>query len=186
MIYLARHGETDDNARGVVQGSIDTPLNDRGREQARALAAAVADRGIAAIWTSSLARASETAAIIADVLGIEPRIDARLNESRRGDWEGRALREIEANDPDGWAAWRRGGAGFRFPGGGESLTEHQERVLAALDDVRSGPLPALVIAHGGSIRVALAAHNGRGLENFWSIRVPNAELIELPERAPLS
>ncbi|MEA2443033.1 MAG: 2,3-bisphosphoglycerate-dependent phosphoglycerate mutase, partial [Thermoleophilales bacterium] len=56
MIYLARHGETDDNARGVVQGWVDTPLNDRGREQARMLADRVADLGIAAIWTSQLAR----------------------------------------------------------------------------------------------------------------------------------
>jgi broad specificity phosphatase PhoE len=112
-------------------------------------------------------------------------VDERFAESARGSWEGRELREIEASEPDAWAAWKRGGADFRFPGG-ESLREHQDRVLAGLDDVRGGPLPALVIAHGGSIRVALAAQAEGGLEGFWSIRVPNAELIELPERAPLA
>ena len=185
MIYLARHGQTDDNARGVVQGSIDTPLNERGREQARELAAAVAAQGIAAIWTSHLVRAAETARIVGDALGIDPQADPRLAESFRGSWEGRELREIEASEPEAWAAWQAGGAEFRFPGG-ESLREHQDRTLAALADVRRGPLPALVIAHGGSIRVALAAQTERGLEGFWSIRVPNAELIELPERAPLA
>ena len=185
MIYLARHGETADNARGVVQGSIDTPLNDRGREQARALAAEVADLGIAAIWTSHLERASETAAIVGAAIAVEPRVDPRLAESARGAWEGRALRELEASEPDTWEAWKRGGADFRFPGG-ESLGEHQQRVMAAIEDVRRGPQPALVIAHGGTIRVALASQNGRGLEGFWAIRVPNAELIEFPDSAPLA
>jgi probable phosphoglycerate mutase len=180
VIYLARHGETDDNARGVVQGSIDTPLNERGREQARMLADRVAGLGIAAVWTSQLTRAAETAQIVGRAIGVEPRVDERLAESRRGSWEGRALAEIETNEPGTWAAWKRAGAPFRFPGGGESLGEHQQRVLSALEEVRSGPLPALVISHGGSIRCALSAHDVRGLDGFWSIRVPNATLLELP------
>ena len=184
MIYLARHGETDDNARGVVQGSIDTPLNERGRGQAGMLADRVRGLGIAAIWTSQLARALETARIVGAAIGVEPRVDERFAESRRGSWEGRPLEEIEATEPHTWAAWKRGGAQFRFPGGGESLGEHQKRVMAALEEVRGGPLPALVISHGGSIRCALSAHEVRGLEGFWSIRVPNATLLELPpERA---
>jgi broad specificity phosphatase PhoE len=186
VIYLARHGETDDNARGVVQGWIDTPLNDRGRDQARMLADRVRGLGIAAMWTSQLARALETAQIVAEAIGVEPRVDERFAESRRGSWEGRMLEDIEADEPHTWAAWKRGGAPFRFPGGGESLGEHQKRVMAALEEVRSGPLPALVISHGGSIRCALSAHEVRGLEGFWSIRVPNATLLELPpERAGL-
>jgi probable phosphoglycerate mutase len=185
VIYLARHGETDDNARGVVQGWIDTPLNQRGRDQARMLADRVKGLGIAAIWTSQLARALGTAEIVGAAIGVEPRVDERFAESRRGSWEGRALAEIEASEPRTWAAWKRGGARFRFPSGGESLAEHQKRVIEALEEVRSGPLPALVISHGGSIRCALSAHEVRGLERFWSIRVPNATLLELPtERSP--
>ena len=181
MIYLARHGETDDNARRVVQGWIDTPLNERGREQARELAGRVARLGIAAIWTSQLARAAETAQIVGAALGIEPRVDDRLSESRRGSWEGRALDEIEHAEPQAWAAWRSGSADFRFPGGGESLSEHQTRVLSALEAIRADDQPALVVAHGGTIRCALSAHHPRGLEVFWSIPVPNAELIALGE-----
>lgn len=176
---MARHGETDDNARRVVQGWIDTPLNDRGREQAHELAGRVAGLGIAAIWTSQLARACETAQIVADVLGLEPRVDDRFAESRRGSWEGRALEQIEQSDPDGWAAWKRAGPDFRFPGGGESLLEHQTRVLAGVEAVRGGDAPALIVAHGGTIRCAICANHPNGLDVFWSIPVPNAELIPL-------
>lgn len=180
MIYLARHGETDDNARRVVQGWIDTPLNDRGREQARDLALRARAVRAVTVWASHLRRAAETAEIVADVLKAEVRVDERLAESRRGSWEGRSLDEIERDEPDGYAAWRRGGADFRFPGG-ESLGEHQDRVLAALDDVRRSPSPALVVAHGGTIRCALCASDPRGLEAFYEIPVPNAALIPLPE-----
>ena len=180
MILLARHGETDDNVPPQrVQGSIDSPLNDRGRAQARALADAARQRGIAAIYTSHLVRARETAAIVAGQLGLEVVADERLAESNRGEWEGRLFEEITRADPERWAAWRRAGGDFRFPGG-ESLTEHAERVAAALADVRRGPLPALCICHGGTIRCAFALANPRGLDSFHELDVPNAELLELP------
>jgi broad specificity phosphatase PhoE len=180
VIYMARHGETDDNARHVVQGSIDTPLNDRGREQARELAEKASGLGIVALWTSHLARAAETAQIVGDRLGLTPRVDDRLAESRRGSWEGRELAEIEASEPEAWAGWKAGGRDFRFPGG-ESLGEHQARVLAAIEAVRAGEEPALVISHGGTIRTAICASHPSGLAVFWSIPVPNAELIPLGE-----
>jgi probable phosphoglycerate mutase len=180
LILLARHGETDDNARGVVQGWIDTPLNDTGRVQARALAEEVAARGgIERIVSSHLSRARETAEIVGAVVGIEVEIDERLAESRRGSWEGRALAEIQESEPETWAAWRRGGAGFRFPGGGESLAEHQARVLAALDDIRADGRSVLAVMHGGSVRCAVAATHPDGLDAFFAIPVPNAALIEL-------
>lgn len=177
MILLARHGETDDNvAPQRVQGTIDTPLNERGRAQARALAAEVRDRGLRAIVCSPQARARETAEIVGAEVGLTPRLDARLAESSRGTWEGRLLEDIEREEPGAWAAWQAGGAGFRFPGG-ESLGEHQARVLAALREVAAGPSPALVVTHGGSIRVALAATRPRGLAEFFELPVPNATLF---------
>ncbi len=178
MILLARHGETDDNAPPQrVQGSIDTPLNDRGREQARALAGEVRAAGLRAIVTSQLARARETAAIVGAAVGVEPTVDPRLAESFRGAWEGRLLDDIEREEPAAFAAWQAGGAAFRFPGG-ESLGAHQARVLAALADVAAGPTPALAVTHGGSIRVALAATRPGGLDEFFTIAVPNAGVFE--------
>ena len=180
MILLARHGETDDNVPPPrVQGWIDTPLNDRGRDQARELAEAVREHGLAAVHSSHLARARETAEIVAGELGLEAVIDQRLAESNRGSWEGRLLEEIEREEPEMWAAWRQGGGDFRFPGG-ESLGEHAERVAAALADVHGGPLPALCVCHGGTIRCAFALEHPRGLDAFHELDVANGQLLELP------
>ena len=180
MILLARHGETDDNAPPArVQGWRDVPLNDRGRAQARELARAAAAAGPRGLWTSHLARARETAEIVGAELGLEPRVDDRLAESDRGSWEGRLLEEIEREEPELWAAWRRAGASFRFPDG-EALADHLTRVSSALDEVAAGPLPALVVCHGGTIRCAFARANPRGLDAFHELDVPNAEIMRLP------
>jgi broad specificity phosphatase PhoE len=180
-ILLARHGETDDNAPPArVMGSIDSPLNEAGRDQARALAREAAGRGLAALYTSHLARARETAAIVGEAVGLEPVADERLAESDRGRWEGRLVEDIRREEPEAWDAWMRADRDFEFPGG-ESLAGHCRRVAAALRDVGAGPLPALVICHGGSIRCAFAARHARGLAAFHELDVPNAILMQLPE-----
>jgi broad specificity phosphatase PhoE len=161
-IWLARHGETDANAEGRVQGSIDSPLNERGREQARALAQEAASLGIRALYTSQLQRARETAGIVGQELGLEPQVDPRFAESWRGEWEGRLIAEIKDEDPQAWEGSMALDTSFRFPGG-ESLEEHGARVEAALGDVARGPLPALVICHGGTIRRVVAARRPEAL-----------------------
>jgi broad specificity phosphatase PhoE len=178
-IVLARHGETDDNREPVrVQGFTDTPLNDTGRGQAAELADRVADRGFGSLWSSDLIRARETATIVGARIGLEPRLDPRLREANRGRWEGSLFIEIEREDPEGYAAWLRAGEGFRFPGG-ESLREQSDRVAAALDEIEStGELPALVVCHGGSIRVILCRGDPRGLDAFHDFEVPNVALVE--------
>jgi broad specificity phosphatase PhoE len=179
-VVLARHGQTNDNLPPThVQGFRDTPLNDVGRGQARELAERVAGDGFRALWSSDLSRASETAAIVGERIGLEPRLDPRLREANRGRWEGHLFVDIERDEPALYAAWRRAGSGFRFPGG-ESLVEQQQRVLATLDDVvAAGELPALVVCHGGSIRVVLCAGHPRGLDAFHDFKVPNAGLVPL-------
>lgn len=180
MILLARHGETDDNRPPLrFQGQRDTPLNDVGRAQARELAERVAERGqpVASLWSSDLSRARETAEIVGARIGLQPRLDARLREGARGRWEGFLFEEIAAAEPEPYAAWRRGGASWRFPDG-ESLAEQQARVLEALEEIAaSGPLPALVVCHGGSIRVALCRDDPRGLGAFHDFEVPNVALV---------
>jgi len=179
-ILLARHGETDDNIEPIrIQGFRDTPLNDAGRRQARELARRMEDEQVVSLWSSDLSRASETAAIVGEHLRLEPRHDPRLREGNRGVWEGHLWIEIERELPEQYAAWRRAGARFRFPGG-ESLGEQAGRVSAALDDVRSsGELPALVVTHGGSIRAALCIRDGRGLEAFHEYVIPNVAVVRV-------
>ncbi|MGI8511649.1 MAG: histidine phosphatase family protein [Solirubrobacteraceae bacterium] len=178
MILLARHGETDDNIEPIrIQGSLDTPLNETGRAQASELAARVESKGLAAIWSSALSRARETAAIVGERLGIAPEVDPRFAEGNRGTLEGRLWQDVARAEPDLYAAWRAAGETFRFPGG-ESLREQADRVLAGLAAVEaSGRLPALVVCHGGSIRVALCSRDPRGLDAFHEWNVPNATVV---------
>ena len=87
--------------------------------------------------------------------------------------------DIEREEPELYAHWRRGGADFRFPGG-ESLLEQQQRVTACLTDIHdAGELPALAVCHGGSIRVMLAASDPRGLDAFHDFEVPNVAVVPL-------
>ena len=180
-ILLARHGETNDNVEPLrFQGFTDTPLNDTGRRQAHELAEKVAaENAIASLWASDLSRARETAQIVGARIGLNPVLDPRLREGARGRWEGHLMVDIEREEPELYAAWRRGGADFRFPGG-ESLLEQQQRVTAALQDIHgSGPLPALVVCHGGSIRVMLCLRDPRGLDAFHDFDVPNVAVVPL-------
>jgi broad specificity phosphatase PhoE len=179
-LFLARHGETDDNREPIkVQGFTDTPLNDTGRRQAAELAERVAPMGFVSLWSSDLSRARETAEIVGARIGLPARLDPRLREANRGEWEGRRFIDIEREEPERYAAWRGEPATFRFPGG-ESLRDQLERVMRSLADVRrSGRLPALVVCHGGSIRVALCAQDARGLEIFHRFEIPNVALVPL-------
>jgi broad specificity phosphatase PhoE len=187
-IRLARHGETDDNLEPFrFQGFRDTPLNDTGRRQARELAGKVAGAsgrmhlgdGIASLWASDLSRARETAEIVGERIGLAPVLDARLREGARGRWEGHLMVDVERSEPELYAAWRCGGADFRFPEG-ESLLEHQQRVTEALAEIHAAaPLPALVVCHGGSIRVMLCAGDPRGLDAFHTFDVPNVAVVPL-------
>jgi broad specificity phosphatase PhoE len=179
-LLLARHGETDDNRDPIrVQGFRDTPLNDTGRLQAAELAERLADRGIASLWSSDLSRARETADIIGSRIGLEPKLDGRLREANRGDWEGRLFIDIARDEPERYAAWLRAGEAFRFPGG-ESLREQMDRVAASLEDIKQvGELPALVVCHGGTIRVMLCRRDPRGLAAFHDFVVPNGLVVTI-------
>jgi broad specificity phosphatase PhoE len=179
-VLLARHGQTDDNREPIrVQGFTDTPLNDTGRRQASELAERVAGDGIASLWSSDLSRARETAEIVGARIGLAPRLDARLREANRGRWEGHRFIDIAREEPDRYAAWLRAGADFRFPGG-ESLLDQQVRVSECLSEIHAaGELPALVVCHGGSIRVMLCLRDPRGLGAFHEFEVPNVAVVPL-------
>ena len=181
-VLLARHGQTIDNVEPLrFQGWRNTPLTLTGRHQAYELAGRIAamDTPIASLWASDLGRAHETAEIVGAAIGLRPLLDWRLREGMRGRWEGHLFTEIQAAEPDAYSAWMRAGPQFRFPGG-ESLLEQQQRVSASLSDIHArGPLPALAVCHGGSIRVMLAMDDPRGLDAFHDFTVPNVAVQSL-------
>ena len=154
-ILLARHGETPDNAAGRILGRRDPPLSAAGVSQAERLGRTLADAGLVGLWTSPLQRARQTAEIAGAALGLTPVVLDELVESARGEWEGQAVARIRGQDPDAHAAFVRGDPGFAFPGG-ESLRSQRDRTRTALEIVASAGVPALVVAHAGTIRAALA------------------------------
>jgi len=178
-VLLVRHGETDENASARFQGRLDTRLNERGREQSRALAEAVRGEGVRALYSSPLLRAQETARIVGAAIGLEPILDERLVEADAGAWAGRLIVDIVERERDGYARWRAADPTFRFPDG-ESVAEQAQRIAAALADVAAGPLPALVVTHGGTIRAVA------GIEPPADGSIANCALIRLIVARPAS
>ena len=131
-ILLARHGETDWNRLGRWQGHADPPLNEAGLSQAAELAERLAGDGIAAVYSSDLVRASETARVVADRLGLDVVEDARLREIDVGSWSGLTRAEVEQRFPEGYARWLDGEIGHD----GETREELTERVVGAVDHRR--------------------------------------------------
>ena len=169
-LLLARHGETADNAARRFQGARNPPLNTRGFAQAAALAEQLRGEEIAALWASPLLRAAQTAEVVSEVIGLPVVLDDRLREIDVGDWAGRSYAEVLLEQPGELERWAAGDLAFRFPGG-ESLSEQRTRVVEALEEIRAGAVPALVVCHGGVIRVAQRAL-GRGV-------VEDAELAQV-------
>jgi broad specificity phosphatase PhoE len=149
-MLLVRHGETDWNLERRVQGHTDRPLNATGLEQAHALAEQLAGETLVAVYASDLARARETAAIVARAHGLEVILDPGLREKNFGTWEGLTDVEIEERFP----AAVRGGWGD-----GETTEAVTERALAVIDRIRARHPTGtvLVVSHGGPLRAILAS-----------------------------
>ena len=160
-IVLVRHGETDWNRERRFQGHADQPLNEAGRRQAGELADLLAGDRLAAVYTSPLRRASETAAIVAERLGLESHAVEALREIDVGDWQGLTIEEIRTRFPErADVAWRSGWEN------GETHDELGARVIPALRDLagRHAGESVLGVTHAGPIRAALAAATGVSLE----------------------
>jgi probable phosphoglycerate mutase len=154
---FARHGETDWNAAGRWQGQTDTSLNRAGREQAKALAAELRNEGIVSIGASDLARAKQTAEIVAHGLGLTLGcVDAAFRERAYGVFEGLTRAECIARYPGEWARFDADPG--RLPEGVEPLESVAERMLRGLRDAASRMrAPALIVSHGRAIRSLVSA-----------------------------
>jgi broad specificity phosphatase PhoE len=144
-LLLVRHGETDWNASGRLQGHTDRPLNDYGRRQAAELAERLEADDVAAIYASDLVRAMETAEILGARLGLPVQLDPDLRERNWGSWEGLTPGERDA---------------VTFEG--EAPEEHRERMLEAVRRIaeRHPGERVVVVTHGGSMRRIQAAVMG--------------------------
>ena len=147
-LLLVRHGETDWNASGRLQGHTDRPLNEYGRRQAAELAERLGADDVAAIYASDLSRAKETAEILGARLGLPVLLDPDLRERNWGSWEGLTPGERDA---------------VVFEG--EAPEEHRDRMLEAVRRIaeRHPGERVVVVTHGGSMRRIQAAVMGVAL-----------------------
>jgi broad specificity phosphatase PhoE len=171
-VYFVRHGETDWNVEGRLQGLTDTPLNAKGLAQANLLAERLAEeKDIIALYTSPLRRAYRTGEIIGGRLDLKPMTDARLVERDMGSVEGLTSAEIEARFPDIYLAWKAGERRLPFPGE-ETREEFQRRLRGFLQDVQACHTEhkVAVITHGGAMGMIMATVMHLDLERrfpFW-------------------
>jgi broad specificity phosphatase PhoE len=202
-IIFIRPGETDWNRADRWQGWVACPLNSHGRAQVEALANFLRNIGLGALYASDLKRAAETAAIIAEKVGLTPVVDARLRERNIGSWQGLTLEEVQAWYPDEHAQFMNDPENYRIPGG-ESLKEVQQRMKAAFDQIVSEARAETigVVSHTVTIRTLLTelvpSYNPRSIRlgntavttirpeaNGWALVVSNdvAHLEGLDSRA---
>jgi broad specificity phosphatase PhoE len=158
-ILLARHGETDWNRKGRFQGYADPPLNRTGRAQAVDLSVALMAEQLAAVYSSPLRRALETAEVLAASHGLEPVPVDDLREVDVGSWSGLTRAEVEERFPAQFARWLDYGQGWED---GETYEEMGRRAVDALLGLAAAHdgERVLAVTHGGPIRAAFAFADG--------------------------
>jgi probable phosphoglycerate mutase len=147
---LLRHGETEWNTLGRLQGHLDSPLSAKGLRQAEALAARLASVSFHALYCSDLGRAQETARRIAARTGHSVLEDLRLRERGLGILEGLTRDEASQRHPEVFAEYAAGGPDFVVPGG-ESASQRLRHAVGCLEELgaRHGGARIVVVTHGG-------------------------------------
>ncbi|MGO4573004.1 histidine phosphatase family protein [Microvirga sp. 2TAF3] len=185
-IYFIRHGETDWNVEGRLQGQKDIPLNDLGRVQAeeagrrlQALVPHVEDLDYVA---SPMGRTRETMELLREAIGLNPtsyRLDDRLIELTFGAWEGLTWKEVRKLEPQLAAMRERDKWNYVPPGGGESYAMLADRVRPILDDLTRD---TVLVAHGGVARAFLAVVCGVSTRHAASIDIWQGKILVIEDR----
>ncbi|MDA3913547.1 histidine phosphatase family protein [Oleiagrimonas sp.] len=179
---LIRHGHTEWSRSGRYQGRCDPPLVSEGRDQARQLGQRLKGQSVVSVLTSPLRRASETASIVAESLGLGvPLVDPRLAEMAYGQWEGMTQAEIRLRWPDQLRQWKLL-PDSAAPPAGETLVKVRERLNEFFaDPLWHQPIAGrvLIVSHLGPIRVALLQAAQQPLSLFRQIPVPTASVHHL-------
>lgn len=183
-IYFVRHGETSWNAIMKIQGHSDVLLSDRGREQAVMLSQRLASEKINCFYSSDLARAYETARIIAQPHGMDVITTPALRELNFGVWEGMTAKEIEEAYPGQIKSWWTNPLNTRILQG-EKLSEMVERCVNEVKNIikKHDNETVLVVAHGGAIRSIICSMLGINLNKQWRLHLDNAclNLVDFPQ-----
>jgi alpha-ribazole phosphatase len=182
-LWLVRHGESTWNSERRFQGAQDAPLSARGREQAGAVARALAAHPFAALYTSPLSRARDTAAICAATLDLPATPVDDLREMSLGDWEGSTVETVVERYGDHYWRWLTGPADHPPPAG-EPVQAFQGRVVAAVARLaaRHPAGSVLAVTHGGVVAALLCRWLALGPNALWRLRIENTSVtrVSLP------
>jgi probable phosphoglycerate mutase len=187
QLCIARHGETDWNSAGILQGWLDVPINDQGRRQARELADSLAAVGFSAVWSSPLSRARQTAEIVAAALGLPPpRFHDGLKERNFGVIQGIPKVELADLNPLLLQQIMRRNPATHFEDG-ESMDEFADRVLNAVTGIGANHADArvLVVTHGWVMDVVTRQLLGKPRHAMLNMKRKNGESIWLEATADL-
>jgi broad specificity phosphatase PhoE len=176
-ILICRHGETDWNRGRRIMGSLDVPLSEAGRRQCAGVGALLQRFGVRRIVSSPLARAAESARIIAGALGLEVSQDPDLEEVRFGRWQGKTYAEV-LDDPE-FHRFLADPVANRTAGG-ETIVDVQSRGLAAFARATPGER-TLFVSHGDIIRSTLCHYLDMPIIRYRRIRVDNCGLSAVVE-----
>jgi broad specificity phosphatase PhoE len=182
-ILLLRHAETDWNRERRYQGWRDSPLSATGREQAESAGRLLAASPLAAVWSSPLARARETAALIAAPHQLPVREADAFKEMGFGDWEGLTRDEVRERFPEAHRAWAETPHEAAWPGA-EPLAVVRARALAGLGALREAHQGQTVclVSHGITSRILILEALGLGLDRLWSLQLSSTGISELEFR----
>lgn len=170
-LILWRHGQTDYNLQGRIQGQVDIPLNDTGRQQAQRAADGIAALRPTRIVSSPLVRARATAEVLASLTGLSVEINPGLVEKSFGAWEGLKAADIEKQWPDHYATWRAGGdlPQFRIEGRRKTAERVGETLKAIAADAGKDDV-IVVVSHGAATNLGAMYLLGMDVQQWFGLR----------------
>jgi len=172
-LFFVRHGETVWNVENKICGATDSPLTEKGKNQAKELSELIIKEGVKfdEILYSPLSRARDTALIISSATGISARVEERLIEQNFGKWEGTARNGAEFKaDKQNFATDYEGG---------ESMLKLCQRIYNVLDDIKkeSDEKTYLIVAHNGIVRAVNSYFNSMTNEEYAAFGIKNCEIV---------
>lgn len=176
-IFLIRHGETEWNKIGKLQGSSDVDLSPEGIRQARLLAEHAPFKSVDAIYSSDLTRALKTAEVLAEKFNLPVIKNSGLRETSFGTWEGRYLNDLAKENPQGFENFFTSPDKVRPPQG-ETFLQSQARIMNALNAIIADNegKNIIVVSHGAAIRLIICAALEIPISKMWAIAQHNMAL----------
>ena len=179
-LFAVRHGETDFARERRFAGAREVPLTPRGRQQCEAVARALAGAFVGAVYASPLARARDSAALIAAPHKLDVRVEPAFREMAFGEWEGLTREEVAARFPAAYEEWRHAPHLLRIAGG-ETLAQVAERAGGAVRELAATHTgeTIVLVTHAIVTRLIVLDALGLGPERLWTVDATPAGITEI-------